>query len=459
LGRIGKPVLGSARKKRIGRPGEGREKEEALVKRPSLALAVAASALVLTAGLAACGDDDDETDTAGGGGAAQLDLVIGDIVPLTGDLSDFGPPGRKAADLAVQEINAAVQQAGVNHTVEIVHEDGGSDDQGGVQAARKLLADGASCIAGDWASTATVAVARSVTTREGVMLISPASTAVAITDLDDDGLLSRTAPPDSLQSSALADQMEKTLGGLDGKTINIGARNDIYGTGFTEALTAELEGRGVTVGESVIYDPEQPAYNSEAQQLTSGNPDAWVIIDFPETYAKVGPALVRTGNWDASQSFFTDGLASTDLPGDVGREATEGMIGSAPGAFAKGSAVTAFDRVYTAAPGPARQVFDSQNFDAVMLCYLAAVAAGSTEGTAISEEITDVTGPPVTKYTFEQLPQAIQALQNGEDIDYEGASGPIDLDEAGDLTRYVYDLFRFRGGELATIDTVEVTAD
>jgi ABC-type branched-subunit amino acid transport system substrate-binding protein len=444
----------------MDRPARGgSEKEEALVKRPSLALAVAASALVLTAGLAACGDDDDETDTAAGGGAAQLDLVIGDIVPLTGDLADFGPPGRKAADLAAQEINSAIQQAGVNHTVEIVHEDGGSDDPGGVQAARKLLADGATCIAGDWASTATVAVARSVTTREGVMLISPASTGVALTDLEDDGLLSRTAPPDSLQSKALADQMDETLGGLDGKTINIGARNDIYGTGFTEELTAELEGRGATVGESVIYDPEQPSYNSEAQQIASGNPDAWVIIDFPETYAKVGPALVRTGNWDATQTFFTDGLASTDLPAGAGREATEGMIGSAPGAFAKGSAVEAFDRLYTQAPGPPRQVFDAQNFDAVMLCYLAAVAAGSTEGTAISEGLADVTGPPGTKYTFEQLPQAIQALQNGDDIDYEGASGPIDLDDAGDLTRYVYDLFRFRDGKLAKFDTVEVTAD
>jgi branched-chain amino acid transport system substrate-binding protein len=291
------------------------------------------------------------------------------------------------------------------------------------------------------------------------MLISPASTGVALTDLDDDGLLSRTAPPDSLQSKALADRMDETLNGLDVKTINIGARNDIYGTGFNDELTAELESRGATVGQSVIYDPEQPAYNSEAQQLTSGNPDAWVIIDFPETYAKVGPALVRTGNWEATRTFFTDGLASTDLPGDVGREATEGMIGSAPGAFAQGSAVDAFDRLYTQAPGPDRQVFDSQNFDAVMLCYLGAVAAGSTEGADIADALVDVSGPGGTKYTFEQLPQAIEALQNGEDIDYEGASGPIDLDENGDLTRYVYDIFRFRNGQLAPIETVQVTAD
>ena len=145
-------------------------------------------------------------------------------------------------------------------------EDGQSEDQGGVQAARKLIADGATCISGDYASTATVAVARSVTIPGGVMLISPASTADALSDLDDEGLFARTAPPDGLQGVALADRMEKVLGNLKGKTINIGARNDLYGTGFADSLAEELENRGATVGAKVIYDPEQPTYNSEAER-------------------------------------------------------------------------------------------------------------------------------------------------------------------------------------------------
>lgn len=426
------------------------------MKRPSLAIAVAASALVLSAGLVACGDDD-ETDTGGGGGggAAQLDLTVGNLIPLTGDLSDFGPAGRKGADLAVQQINAAIKQAGVDHTVEVVHEDA-PDTQGAVQAARKVIADGASCASGAYASTDTLPVARSVTIREGVMLISPASTADQLTDLEDDGLFARTAPPDALQGKALADRMDRVLGGLDGKTVNIGARNDLYGTGFAESLQQELEGRGATVGESVIYDPEQPSYNSEAAQIVAGNPDAFVIIDFPETFAKVGPALVRTGNWDPAKSFFTDGLASTDLVATVGGDVIEGMIGSAPGTLS-GKSLDAFDKLFTQAPGPPRNLFDSTTFDDVVLCYLAAVAAGSTEGENIAAEIVDVSGPGGTKYSWQQLPQAIEALQNGEDIDYEGASGPIDWDENGDLTKYVYDISEFRNGKLVKLDTVEVT--
>jgi len=212
------------------------------------------------------------------------------------------------------------------------------------------------------------------------------------------------------------------------------------------------------VAEKVVYDPEQPSYNSEADTLTSGNPDNYVIIDFPETFAKLGPALARTGNWEPTSTFITDGLSTSDLTELVGGDITEGMLGTAPGTFS-GNAPNAFDKRYKGAPGPPRNLFDANVFDNVILCYLGAVAAGSTDGTAISEAIVDVTAPEGKKVTFQQLPQAIEALEKGEDIDYEGASGPIDWEENGDLGRYIYDISEFKGGKLVKVDTVEVKAD
>ena len=205
--------------------------------------------------------------------------------------------------------------------------------------------DNASCIAGGYSSTSsTIPIARSVSIREGVLQLSPASTADEISGLEDDGLLNRTSPPDRFQGPTLAGLVEDSLGGAQGKTINIAARNDAYGTGLADTFTKPWEAKGGQIGERVIYDPEQPSYNSEAQQIVSGNPDGWVIIDFPETYAKVGPALVRTGNWDPKKSFITDGLASSELPKDVGRDATEGMRGTAPGSPDSGAASQAFDK-------------------------------------------------------------------------------------------------------------------
>jgi branched-chain amino acid transport system substrate-binding protein len=412
------------------------------VKRHNLAaLATAVACLVLAGGLVACGDDDDDGDGGGGDGGPVGEVVIGASLPITGDLADYAPPGQKAAEMAIAEIKKAGGQA----TLEIA--DNQTNPEGAVQAARELIAKDASCIAGAWASTDTIPTARSVTIDEEIPLISPSSTSSDITNIEDNGFVARTVPADNLQGPALANLIEQSIGGAQGKTVNIGARDDAYGSGFVEFFTAAWEEKGGTIGESVLYDPDQPSYNSEAQQITSGNPDAFVIVDFPETFIKVGPALERTGNWDPAKTFITDGLASDDLATE---EFMQGIRGTAPGTPQEGATSVAFGELYEQSPPQdvERQTFDAQNFDAVMLCYLAAVAAGSTDGQAIADALQDVSGPGGKKFAWNQLPQAIQALENGEDIDYVGAAGEIDLDENGDPTVGVYDQYQIKGGAI-----------
>jgi ABC-type branched-subunit amino acid transport system substrate-binding protein len=413
-----------------------------------LAVCIAGASLAL----ASCGDDD-----GGGGGEATLDLTIGDSVPLTGLLAAFGPPGEKAADVAVDQINSAIKEAGVDHTVEIVHEDNETDTQAATQAARKLVADGATCIAGAWASGDTISTARSVTIREGILLISPSSTADEITDLDDDGLVNRTSPPDRFQGPTLAEAISKDLGGAEGKTVNIGAQNTPYGTGLAGTFSDGWEALGGKVGEEQIYDVDQPSYNSEAQAITSGNPDAIVIIDYPEPFDKVGPALERTGNWDPKIAWGTDGIYDTGTA-EAQADILAGMRGTFPGVPEGRPASDAFDKLFSESEPKdvERQAFDAQNFDAVITCYLTAVAAGSTDGEDMAAEVQDVTSPGGTKYTWEQLPEAIEALQNGDDIDYVGASGEVDINEDGDATAEVYDVYEFKGGEVPVIEEVPV---
>ena len=66
--------------------------------------------------------------------------------------------------------------------------------------------------------------------------------------------------------------IEEALGGAQGKTINVGARNDSYGTGLADTFGKAWEEKGGQIGETVIYDPEQPSYNSEARQIVSRQP-------------------------------------------------------------------------------------------------------------------------------------------------------------------------------------------
>ena len=175
----------------------------------------------LSFGLAACGDDDEGDSGDGGGGETSLDMTIGVSLPLSGDLADYGPPGEKAADLALSEINAAIEEVGADHTIEAVKEDncGAADPQCAVQAQRKLAtSDGASCISGPWGSADVIPSAESVSIPEEVPLITPSATGDEITGLDDDGLVNRTSPPDSFQGPTLSTYLvEEALQGAEGQ--------------------------------------------------------------------------------------------------------------------------------------------------------------------------------------------------------------------------------------------------
>jgi len=421
------------------------------MKRRAIASLLAVSALVVGGIAAGCGDDDDSgSATSGGGGGDVSDVKLGVLVPLTGQLADFGGPGSTAANLAAEQINTA--GADKDFKVTLVTEDTKTDAQAAQEAATKVIeSDGVAAIAGPWATPELIPTVENVTVDAGIPIVTPSATGPDITTLEDDGLVFRTPPSDAIQGQVLAQVVVDALG--EGKTVNTASRNDSYGDALISEFTKAYEALGGKVAKNVSYTPDAASLNSEAQQIADGNPDGWVIVDYTGTWPKLGPALVRTGKWDPAKTFTADGLRSSELPADAGKQTTEGMRGTVPTSL-DAPAGAAFDALWKAqAKGP-RQSYDAQNFDAVILLALASLAAGSTDGADIAAALPGVSGPPGTKYTYEQLPDAITALQNGEDIDYEGASGPIDLDENGDPSAANYGTWSYTGGKL--VDTDEV---
>ena len=405
--------------------------------------------MALSLGASACGSDNSSGgggDTSGGGGGSgglSEDLQLGALIPQTGDLSQFAPAGEKAANLAVEELNSALKESGSSGSVSLEVGDTETKPQAGQQAAQQLISDGASCLAGAWGSAITIPVGSSVAARQQVPLISPASTSPEITDLPDEGFVFRTAPSDALQGQVLSDAVAEQFG--KDATISLAARNDAYGEGIiTQFQQAFEDGGGTTTG-PVLYDPEATSYDSEAGQITQGNPDGYVIIDFEDPYSKVGAALARSGNFDPTNLYTADGLAFDKIPGSIPDAALAGAHGTRPATPEGTDTAQAFADLYKQSDmkPSTRNTFDAQNFDAVMLCALASVAAGSTDGADIQSEIQNVSGPPGTQYDYTQLSDAITALGNGEDIDYQGVSGPIDFDENGDPSVAFYEVWQY----------------
>ena len=207
-------------------------------------------------------------------------LIVGTLLPQTGNLAFLDPPQEAAAKLAINDINDAGGVLG--QPVQQIATDSGdnSTDTANVSVDR-LIQSGVNVIVGAASSGVTKTVIDKIT-GAGIMQISPANTSDEFTTYNDNNLYFRTAPPDLLQARALADVI------LDGgnTSVSIIALNDPYGTGLAANLRENLLGSGLAdeqVPEVIIYDPTATSYRTEVGQMVDFNPDAIVVIGFDES--------------------------------------------------------------------------------------------------------------------------------------------------------------------------------
>jgi hypothetical protein len=154
----------------------------------------------------------------------------------------------------------------------------------------------------------------------------------------------------------------------------------------------------------------------------------------------------RCGSGQGSPRPFDDDVRDHD----IAPAAVEGARGTLPGATAPSPEGRFFERLYAGSPEPphSQPGFDAEAFDAVTLCFLAAVAAGSSEGEAIADRLEAVSAPPGARFGPAELAGAVRALHAAEDIDYQGASGPIDFDANGDPQTAAFEAFSYRDGRM-----------
>ncbi|MFI2648610.1 ABC transporter substrate-binding protein [Micromonospora fulviviridis] len=222
-------------------------------------------------------------------------LVLGGLLPKTGDLALAYPPMAAGAALAIREINAAGGVLG--DPVVWVDGDDGTDPKVAKTTVASHVQRGVHVIIGAGASGISRAVLPDVVAA-GRVLFSPSNTDAGLSTLDDKGLYFRTAPSDILQGRALADVIMR-----DGPhKIAIVARKDSYGEGLQENVRAELEraGMGADKVKLLSYVPPEGAsappvdFSAGAREIKGYGADAVLVIGFGES-AKVITDLADAG--------------------------------------------------------------------------------------------------------------------------------------------------------------------
>jgi branched-chain amino acid transport system substrate-binding protein len=386
--------------------------------------------------------------------ADQVSLTIGKLLELTGPLSENGPSQDKAVNIAIDYANQAAAEAGVSVKAAAVSGDVQGDPQAALSAARALVAKGATALIGPSITPEAIAIANGLTIQKKITLW-PVGTSMRLRTIKDEGTIFRTVPPDSLQALALVAAVADKLGDAKGKLVSIAYRNEPYGEGLSNDFIAAWKAKGGKVQGPVVFDPTQATFDSEAQQIVDNNPDAYVVIDYPDTFAKLGAALVRTGKYDATKLVVPDALAFSTVPSNIPPQALEGARGTRGGSDTSTEAYKLFDQLWQKAGGVEHFALDANSFDSTILIFLAAAAAKSSDPAAIQGKIHAVTQPGATKYPPTRLGDALKAVWSGQPIDYVGVAGAFEFAANGDPTISRFDIFEYRGGKLIVLKQID----
>lgn len=363
-------------------------------------------------------------------GTRALTLPVGSLLPQTGNLAFLGPPQIAGVNLAVADINAA----GEGMQVKLTQRDSGdSTTNTATVSTTDLLNAGVSAIIGPASSGVTKVVIDQIT-GAGVVEISPSATAAELTTWKDKDHFFRTAPSDTLQGEVLGNRIA-----ADGaRTLAFITLNDPYGTGLESSVTKAFKAGGGSVLTSQRFNTGDTSFSSQVAAVAAQRPDAVVVISFDEAKIII-PALIAAGV-TARQLYFVDGNLS-DYSAEFAPGLIEGATGTQPGSDVS-RAGTLSSRLLELDPNLKDFNYAAESYDAVVLIALAAYAANSTKPSEIAKYLRQVSGGTGKGTKVHSYSEGVALLKKGQQIDYDGLSGPITFDEHGDPTEASIGLFR-----------------
>ncbi len=364
-------------------------------------------------------------------------IRIGTLTPLTGAGGSYGPAMVKAVRAVADAVNAAGGVMG--RQIQLVSEDDETNPDAAVRAARKLIGvDRVSAIVGTWASAVTAAVAP-LCWESRTMLFS-VSGADSITRLPHQGYIIRTQPNTELQSMRaaqfLADGGAKRVFALSAQTP--------FAVDSYNRLAAVLKEHGAEAVGDVIYDAAKTSFRSEVDQALRAKPDALFLNGYTPDVTVILRELYRAG-YEGNR--FTFGYAANakmleSLPAEV----TEGLMSFSPSPDLGSPAYAAVKAALgTDNPDP----YSCQVHDHLSLIALAAAKAGDASGAAIHDAVRKVSQGGGAKVS--SAVEGLRALASGGDVNYEGASGPCDFTDLGDIVSCKFRFEQVRAGKPALL--------
>jgi len=390
------------------------------------------------------GDESMSTESGDGESGGGEAITIGTLFPVTGTNSAYGGGHQEAANLAAEEINEA--GGPLDREITTINRDTEGNPSRAAQKFRTMInEEGIVGLVGPYSSgigTTLAPVARD----NRVMEVSNGNTSPALATAgvnEDNGVkyYGRTAPNDVQQALVMGRILNQRI---EAETASFLYVDNPYGQGLAEQASENFEGETLSM---VGYSQQTNDYTSTLDSVFEDDPDAVGAVMYPgngRTILNQWSQGGYGGQWVAAEAILAPQLLS-DLSDIV-----EGMFITSP--------QTANSETFISNMGGESAVtqFAPHAYDATYLEALAIQQAGEASGTAIAENIRSVSRGEGTTVGVGEFQAGKEALANDESVNYDGASGSVDLNE--NLEPVVpYRILEVTGGEAEVIEEVPLS--
>lgn len=333
----------------------------------------------------------------------EKSIQFGAVLPLTGDIAEYGRRCKDGMDLAVEEINAAGGVQGRKLT--IIYEDSRGTPRDGVSALQKLIGvDRVKVVVGAVASSVTLAM-EPIATKNRVILFSPASSSPKLTGIS--RYFFRDWPSDVFEATALAEFVRSELKLSSVAVLYV---NNDYGLGLKNEFIRRFTELGGSVPVVDTYEQGASDFRTQLAKVKAANPDGAYLAGYHREMAAATKQIRELG---IDTQVLGDGDYGVDELLEIAGNSAEGAVFSIPEYDPKTGpeAVKKFAAAFRERYGKEPTNFEANGYDAVkILCQALASVGADTD--AVSDYIA--------------------SLKH-----YQGASGDISFDEKREVVKPV----------------------
>ncbi|HEX2572071.1 MAG TPA: ABC transporter substrate-binding protein [Polyangia bacterium] len=345
-----------------------------------------------------------------------------------------------AFQLAVDEINVRQSAAGQPPIELHLCDTAGDLEQTKAAITQAAERFGASAVLGPSSSNGVIATA-SLAVRYGLLMLTPAATSAEITNLPDNDLVWRTAPPDTQQAALLA----QDLLAENPAKLAVLYVNSVYGNGLVNAFRRAYPGTLAATHQFTLGGADLQA---GVAALAGDAPSHALLVADVDAPSLVW-LLAGAPGLASTRFYMTDGARTATIFGTSEQPVPPALLGRIRGSSAavvRTATYRLFDAAYRTRfqKDPASTPFTANAYDAA---YLVAIAAAATQGhVPTGQELAaglkrlQASGPVIPVGPDNYL-LAVQRMVAGG-VRLEGASGPLEFDVAtGDPAAGTFELW------------------